>query len=247
MTEVSPNTTLTLEELDTAYGTVDLLQARFQEIFGPRDSIYLDERHKRIRLFEIGTSDLFDQLRRTEDPGHLAPTFARVTSRIFSIANGIDGVLVSRGLTMKFSGDACRYCNQAPCRCGSNRPDPKLASDFDEANKDWSLRQWQKHLGSKYNEVNKDKGIGLVIGRLTIETSELIAVEDALPGLSQDEAVEHYSLEVADTMAWTIAAANLLGVDVQKATLERFGNGCSVCGVTPCQCSRHNFQPHKFE
>src|ERR1700722_2552191 len=101
---------INLAELEHRYPDVDSLQDRLEEVFGQRDRLYLDERFKRIRLFETGVADLFDALRREPTAENLKVPFARVTSRIFSIANSIDGVLVSEGMMMKFPKEGCAYC-----------------------------------------------------------------------------------------------------------------------------------------
>lgn len=233
-------------ELERRYSTVDSLQTRLEEVFGPRDRLYLDERFKRIRLFETGVADLFDALRREPTADDLKVPFARVTARIFSIANGIDGVLVSQGMMMKFPKEGCAYCGSQPCNCSAFRGEATLAG-YNVEQATWGLREWQQHLYNLYGRPNAEKGIWFVTTRLAIETNELVAEEDKIPFMAPEDVRRNYALEVADTLAWTIAAANILGVDLQAAALERFGNGCPTCGNVPCQCSRHNFQQVKFE
>lgn len=236
-----------IAELERQYPTVDHLQYRFAEIFGPRDRLYLDERHSRIRLFETGLADLFDSLRREPPSENLKVPFARVTARIFSIANSIDGVAVSEGMMMKYPLAGCAYCHQQPCVCTAFRGAANLATDMTSQQRNWSLRNWQEHLANVYGPTNAEKGMWYVMTRLAIETNELVAEEDRVPMSTPDDIRRNYALEVADTMAWTMAAATLLGVDLQEASLERFGNGCPACGSVPCRCARHNFQQVKFE
>ncbi len=238
---------LVLEELEQKYPTVDSLQQHFEELFGARDRIYLDERYERIRLFETGIADLFDTLRRDTTPDALNVPFARVVARIFSIANSIDGVRVSEGMMMKFPQGGCAYCHQQPCMCTAFRGEPTLATSLDTEQRSWDLRTWQQYLYSLYGPANAQKGIWFVTTRLAVETNELVAEEDKIRVSAPDDIRHNYALEIADTMAWTMAAANLLGVDVQTATLLRFGLACPGCLVSPCQCSRHNFEPVKFE
>lgn len=235
-----------MSELERRYSTVNSLQSRLEEVFGQRDRLYLDERFKRIRLFETGVADLFDALRREPTTENLKVPFARVTSRIFSIANSIDGVLVSEGMMMKFPKEGCAYCGSQQCSCSAFRGEASLAGHNAEQ-ASWGLRRWQGHLYGLYGQPNAEKGIWFVTTRLAVETNELVAEEDKIPISAPDDIRRNYALEVADTMAWNIAAANMLGVDLQTAVLERFGNGCPTCGAVPCQCSRHNFQQVKFE
>ena len=238
---------LMLEELEQQYPTADSLQQHFEELYGARDRLYLDERYERIRLFETGVADLFDALRREPTPDALNIPFARVVARIFSIANSIDGVRAGEGMMMKFPLGGCAYCHQQPCMCTAFRGEPTLGTSFDTEQSNWNLRTWQQHLNSLYGPANAQKGIWFVTTRLAVETNELVAEEDKVRISAPNDIRRNYALEVADTMAWTMAAASLLDVDLQTATLLRFGSGCPSCRLNPCQCSRHNFEPVKFE
>jgi len=42
--------------------------------------------------------------------------------------------------------------------------------------------------------------------------------------------------EAADIFAWLCSACNLLGVDLEKASFEKYGEGCPKCCQTPCRC-----------
>src|ERR1017187_6008499 len=214
--ESSPNLGgLMLEELEQQYPTADSLQQHFEELYGARDRLYLDERYERIRLFETGVADLFDALRREPTPDALSIPFARVIARIFSIANSIDGVKVSEGMMMKFPLGGCAYCHQSPCMCTAHRSEATLGTSFDGEQSRWPLRVWQQYLHSVYGATNAQKGIWFVTTRLAIETNELVAEEDKVRVSAPNDVRRNYALEVADTMAWTMAAASLLGVDIQ--------------------------------
>jgi len=236
-----------LEELEQQYPTADSLQQHFEELYGARDRLYLDERHERIRLFETGVADLFDALRREPTADALNIPFARVVARIFSMANSIDGVKVSEGMMMKFPLGGCAYCHQSSCACTAFRSAPTLGTSFDTEQSKWPLRVWQQYLDSLYGTANAQKGIWFVTTRLAVETNELVAEEDKVRVSAPADIRRNYALEIADTMAWTMAAASLLGVDIQTAALRRFGLACPGCHSSPCSCSRHNFEPVKFE
>jgi hypothetical protein len=238
----SPN----MFELEMRYATMDSLQDRFEEIYGPRDRIYLDERFKRIRLFETGVADHLDALRRDPTPESLKLSLARVTSRIFSIANSIDGVRVSDGMMMKFPKEGCAYCGSQPCVCMADRGEPSLGG-YNAEQASWGLRDWQKHLENLYGKPNREKGIWFAAVRLAVETNELVAEEDKVPVSSPEDIRKNYALETADAMAWHAAGATILRSDLQTGALERYGNGCPTCKAVPCQCSRHNFQQVKFD
>jgi NTP pyrophosphatase (non-canonical NTP hydrolase) len=45
-----------------------------------------------------------------------------------------------------------------------------------------------------------------------------------------------YEVELADTLAWLLSFANVVGVDIEEAFLKRYGSGCPRCGSIPCIC-----------
>jgi len=234
-----------IHEVLIQYPTLDSLQARLGEIFGERDRIYFDERYARIQLFENGVADLFDGLRRSQRAEDYEVPCARVVARIFCIANSFEYLPVSNGMMEKFPVEGCAYCGTSPCICADNRGEVHLATP-NAFQQNWNLRQWQLHLDNLYGEPNRAKGIWFATTRLAVETNELVSAEDSIRHMTIEEAKNTYTHELADSLAWTIAIANILGVDLQKATEDRFGNGCNNCGSVPCRCSRHNMQQVKF-
>jgi NTP pyrophosphatase (non-canonical NTP hydrolase) len=42
--------------------------------------------------------------------------------------------------------------------------------------------------------------------------------------------------EFADVLAWLATIANVAGVDLERAVLEKYGSGCPGCGQIPCVC-----------
>jgi NTP pyrophosphatase (non-canonical NTP hydrolase) len=42
--------------------------------------------------------------------------------------------------------------------------------------------------------------------------------------------------EFADVLAWLATLANLAGVDLEKALLAKYGDGCPGCLRRPCVC-----------
>ncbi len=43
--------------------------------------------------------------------------------------------------------------------------------------------------------------------------------------------------EFADVLAWLASLANVVKVDLEKATTTKYNNRCPRCGQTPCGCS----------
>jgi NTP pyrophosphatase (non-canonical NTP hydrolase) len=42
--------------------------------------------------------------------------------------------------------------------------------------------------------------------------------------------------EMADVLAWLATLANIRGIDLQTAVLDKYGRGCPGCGKAPCTC-----------
>ena len=42
--------------------------------------------------------------------------------------------------------------------------------------------------------------------------------------------------EFADVLAWLTTIANVVGVDLNKALIDKYGAGCPGCGKLVCEC-----------
>jgi NTP pyrophosphatase (non-canonical NTP hydrolase) len=212
----------------------------FNELYGKRDSIYLPGREIRAQLLYRGIDDLQSAVRQRAWLPIYEVMCARIVSRILCIARGADDVSIGEGLARKYPLEGCAYCGQMPCVCQENRDPYRLSAPTTEQ-EHWSLRDWQDHLTRMYGRKNKERGINYTLLRLGSEYGELISLERAIHRYSIDEVKDKYALELADAMAWTIAPAVLLGVDLQKAVEKRYGNGCLACHQIPCICPPHSF------
>jgi NTP pyrophosphatase (non-canonical NTP hydrolase) len=43
--------------------------------------------------------------------------------------------------------------------------------------------------------------------------------------------------EFADVLAWLATIANVSGIDLSQAVLDKYGAGCPGCQSNPCKCS----------
>lgn len=99
-----------------------------------------------------------------------------------------------------------------------------------------------------YGEKNLEQGIHFVVGRLNSELRELKSLESQIEHspdpVSIDFAIREFQLELTDTLAWTLGAASVIGVNAQDALVNRYGYGCSICRQKPCECPQgaHNFK-----
>jgi NTP pyrophosphatase (non-canonical NTP hydrolase) len=77
---------------------------------------------------------------------------------------------------------------------------------------------------------DSDRGIEGTYNWLKDEVSEL---GEALK-MNDKKALED---EFADVIAWLASLANIVNVDLEKATFNKYENKCPKCGHSPCQCT----------
>jgi NTP pyrophosphatase (non-canonical NTP hydrolase) len=44
--------------------------------------------------------------------------------------------------------------------------------------------------------------------------------------------------ELADIIAWTMSLANVLGIDMEEALMEKYPGYCRYCRGSPCACEK---------
>ena len=49
---------------------------------------------------------------------------------------------------------------------------------------------------------------------------------------------EELAAEFADVLAWLATIANITNIDLQKAVLQKYADGCPGCGQLVCQCDQ---------
>ncbi|MDP4009492.1 MAG: hypothetical protein Q8P53_00720 [Candidatus Shapirobacteria bacterium] len=233
-------------EGERTFPTLDNLQEHFINLYDRRNNVYLPGRNIRIELFYRGVADLVDAVRKEANEYNVENMLARVVSRIFCIANGINNVSVAEGMRIKYPANGCFYCHNVPCQCQEKRNEPDTTLDVSSAQKNWSLKDWQKHLNNLYGDKNKNHGISYMLLRLSSEMGELITEEHQVSKRMMDEIESGYQLELADSLAWTIAVANFLNIDIQHAVESRYKNGCQKCSQPSCVCGPHSFDQIRF-
>ena len=231
------------EKTNPHFETVDALQTHMQDIYHVRNEVYLPGRSERIELFNNGIHNLVEAIR-LSDQSSAETALARLGSRVFCIADALAAVQVEQGLDAKFPSDGCLFCGQAPCNCNTVRglAQPVQWPPAGERRK-WSLDNWQTFLGHVYGDSNDKTPLNYSITRLYTENGELTTLENNIRRgqLKLDQIPEAYSIGCADLMAWVLAVGNRLGIGVQLAIEERYGNGCPTCGNSSCRCSPAEF------
>jgi len=64
-------------------------------------------------------------------------------------------------------------------------------------------------------------------------TDEVVELGQELKGTDK-EATEK---EFADVIAWLASLANIIGVDLEKAALNKYNFKCPKCQSSPCTCT----------
>jgi NTP pyrophosphatase (non-canonical NTP hydrolase) len=91
----------------------------------------------------------------------------------------------------------------------------------------FEFQEMMKHL---YFKRDKQRGVDGTIDWLKDEVDEL---KEALQGTDK-EATEK---EFADVIAWLASLANITGIDLEKAALNKYNHKCPKCQKAPCQCT----------
>ena len=89
--------------------------------------------------------------------------------------------------------------------------------------------EFQEMMRHLYFQRDSARGVDGTFNWLEDELAEL---KEALQA-SDKEATEK---EFADVIAWLASLANITGVDLEKAAINKYNNKCPKCQQSPCQC-----------
>ena len=92
------------------------------------------------------------------------------------------------------------------------------------------IREFQDLMRSLYFHRDSDRGVTGTYEWLVDEVKEL---SEALHSNNLKEAEK----EFADVIAWLASLANVTGIDLERAALEKYPGTCPKCGHIPCQCT----------
>ena len=91
------------------------------------------------------------------------------------------------------------------------------------------IHEFQEMMKRLYFQRDSQRGIKGTYDWLVDELREL---GEALEG-EDKEAVEK---EFADVIAWLASLANISGIDLERATINKYAGKCPKCRRSPCQC-----------
>lgn len=229
--------------------TLNELVAHFDRLFGGRDRLFFPTMPDQIGLLQIRIGDLQNLVRKagvTQDPRFEIP-LRRIFVRFCGLVN-FYGIDLAEYMVRKFPLSGCGYCRQMPCVCAEEERDQHsvVPSEEDRLQQiTWSLSEWVQHLQSMYGSSPVNQSLPQIALRLYREVSELTA---AISGArtsakSNQDIYDEIGLEMADILAWTIAAAIQSGVDLETAIWGHYGQGCARCHQIPCICKPIHIQP----
>lgn len=92
------------------------------------------------------------------------------------------------------------------------------------------ITEFQQMMKTIYFHRDSERGAKGTFEWLVDEVQEL---GEAMNGTDK-EATEK---EFADVIAWLSSLANLLDIDLERATLNKYPHKCPKCQSTPCQCT----------
>lgn len=93
-----------------------------------------------------------------------------------------------------------------------------------------SFSAFQKLIYDMYSRKDIERGVDGTFMWLMEEVGELAS---ALRSGSKEE----LKGEFADVLAWLTTIANVKGIDLTEALMEKYGSGCPGCGQLICTCS----------
>ena len=82
-----------------------------------------------------------------------------------------------------------------------------------------------------YFKRDSERGVNGTYNWLVDEVAEL---GEELKKGTDKEATEK---EFADVIAWLASLANIMGIDLEKATITKYNYKCPKCKQSPCQCT----------
>ena len=92
------------------------------------------------------------------------------------------------------------------------------------------IREFQEMMKHLYLHRDSERGVEGTYDWLVDEVQEL---GEALNGRDKEELQK----EFADVIAWLASLANITGVDLERAAVEKYNHRCPKCGCSPCECT----------
>lgn len=92
------------------------------------------------------------------------------------------------------------------------------------------IHEFQEMMKRLYFHRDSEHGVKGTYEWLVDEVTEL---GEAI----EEEDIEAAEKEFADVIAWLSSLANITGIDLEKAAIEKYNCKCPKCQKAPCQCT----------
>ena len=92
------------------------------------------------------------------------------------------------------------------------------------------IREFQEMMKRLYFHRDSERGVKGTYEWLADELGEL---GEALEGKDK----ETVGKEFADVIAWLASLANITGIDLESAAINKYNGKCPKCQRSPCQCT----------
>ena len=93
------------------------------------------------------------------------------------------------------------------------------------------ISEFQQMMRQLYFKRDSERGVKGTFDWLVDEVEEL--GEEIKKGTDR-EATEK---EFADVIAWLASLANIMGIDLERAAMNKYNDKCPKCQRSPCQCT----------
>jgi len=93
------------------------------------------------------------------------------------------------------------------------------------------IHEFQEMMRQLYFKRDVERGVNGTYNWLVDEVEEL--GEEIRKGTDQEATKK----EFADVIAWLASLANIMEIDLEKATLNKYNHKCPKCLQSPCQCT----------
>ena len=92
------------------------------------------------------------------------------------------------------------------------------------------IMEFQEMMKRLYFHSDSERGVKGTYEWLVDEVGEL---GEAL----EEEDMEAAGKEFADVIAWLASLANITGIDLERAAVNKYNGKCPKCQKAPCQCT----------
>ncbi len=95
------------------------------------------------------------------------------------------------------------------------------------------ISEFQKLIEKMYSDKDRKRGSAGTFVWLIEEIGELASAI----GQADEKNKQNLAEEFADVLAWLVTLANVEGIDLEQACIDKYAKGCPGCGKMECECN----------